>query len=214
MQDSYTTISEGTEGEFKDKGSKFLAYAYPVSSVSKVEDYLNQLKKLHPKSRHLCYAWSMGAGENQYRTQDDGEPSGTAGKPILGQIRSFGFSDILIVVVRYFGGTLLGTSGLIQAYRESAKDALEKAKPLQVYISDTLQITAEYQHDKKVQQVFKQYELIPINAAYETAITWTVMVRKTKTNSLITDIKSVIGGISKEQAADTDSIPGLSIKQI
>jgi putative IMPACT (imprinted ancient) family translation regulator len=116
--------------------------------------------------------------------------------------------------VRYFGGTLLGTSGLIQAYRESAKDALQKAEPLQVFISDTLQITAEYQHDKKVQQVLKQYELIPANASYETAITWTIRVRKTKTENLITDLKSVVGGISKEYAEDTDDIPGLFIKQV
>ena len=214
MQDMYTTIREGTEGHFKDKGSKFIAYAQPVTSISQINEFLDNLRKLHPKSRHVCYAWSLGTGESQFRTQDDGEPSGTAGKPILGQIRSFGYSDILVAVVRYFGGTLLGTSGLIQAYRESAKEAMEKAEPRQVFISDTLEISTEYQHDKKVQQVFKQYDLIPVNAKYESSITWTVRVRKTKTEDLILDVKSIVGGISREQAANADCAPGLSIKQL
>jgi len=128
MQDQYQTIFESSIGEFKDRGSKFIAYAYPVYTEKDWQKHLEEVKKLHFKARHHCYAYRLGLDGNQFRANDDGEPSGTAGRPILGQIDSFGLTNVFVVVVRYFGGTKLGTSGLINAYRESTATAFRNAQ--------------------------------------------------------------------------------------
>ena len=117
MKDTFKTISIPAEGLFKDKGSKFISYAYPVSSEDQIREIVLNLKKEHHSARHHCYAWRLGPDKLIFRANDDGEPSSTAGKPILGQIQSHELTNILIVVVRYFGGTLLGVSGLINAYK-------------------------------------------------------------------------------------------------
>jgi uncharacterized YigZ family protein len=132
--DTYLTIAATSLGEFKEKGSKFLAYAYFVSNESDIKEKLDLLKKEHFKATHHCYAYRLGTDGKNYRANDDGEPSGTAGRPILGQIDSFGLTNLLIVVVRYYGGTKLGTSGLINAYRESAKEALSNAEKIEKII--------------------------------------------------------------------------------
>jgi uncharacterized YigZ family protein len=134
MADSFLSIEEPCEGGFKDRGSKFLAYAFPVCDEEEIKSALLQLRKEHPSARHHCYAWRLGAEKVLFRANDDGEPSGTAGKPILGQIQSKDLSNILIVVVRYFGGTLLGTGGLINAYREAAADAINRANIIEKHI--------------------------------------------------------------------------------
>ncbi len=126
--DNYYTIISPSEGQYRDRGSKFLAYCFPVKNIEEVEEYLMKIKTLHPKARHHCYAYRLGLDGNQFRSYDDGEPSHSAGLPILGQIDSFGLTNILIIVVRYFGGKLLGVNGLIKAYRESAADGLQNAK--------------------------------------------------------------------------------------
>jgi uncharacterized YigZ family protein len=152
----YKTISEGTIGEFRDKGSKFLAYTYPIRAEEEVAPHIEILRKEHPKARHWCYAWRIGLDKNNYRANDDGEPSNTAGRPILGQIDSFGLTNVLIIVVRYFGGTLLGTSGLIQAYRESASDALSQAKIVENVVCDFYQITFDYAQMPDVMNALKK----------------------------------------------------------
>ena len=119
--DSYITLAEACVGEYKEKGSKFIAYGYPFDDESELEVILGELKAIHPKARHYCFAYKIGVDNNRYRTNDDGEPSGTAGKPIYGQILSNGLTNIAIVVIRYFGGTKLGASGLIHAYKEATK---------------------------------------------------------------------------------------------
>ena len=126
--DSYNTIAAPAEAVFKDKGSKFLAYAYPVTDEQQVKEYLEPLRKKYYDATHHCYAWRLGPDGELSRANDDGEPSGTAGKPILGQMLSRELTNILIVVVRYFGGTKLGVPGLINAYRESAREAIEAAE--------------------------------------------------------------------------------------
>jgi uncharacterized YigZ family protein len=214
MNDQYTSISDPTEGLFKDKGSKFVAYAYPVKTIEQITHHLENIKKLHPKSRHLCYAWSLGNSGTLYRVNDDGEPSGTAGKPILGQIRSFGYSDILVGVVRYFGGTLLGASGLIQAYRESAKDALSRSIAEVIYISDVFQIKASYAFDKKITQLLPRFDAKVLKANYEADITWNVSVRQGISETFLIAIKAAVGDMSADQAAKTESIPGLSIQKL
>jgi uncharacterized YigZ family protein len=121
----YNTISAPAQTEFKDRGSRFIAYAFPVQSVDEFKKRLKELKEEHPKAAHHCFAYRIGTDGNNFRSTDDGEPSGSAGKPILGQIDSKGLTDVAVVVVRYFGGTLLGVPGLINAYKTSASLALQ-----------------------------------------------------------------------------------------
>lgn len=125
--DTYKTIASFSEGLYKEKGSRFIAMALPVSDQSEIKPVIERLRKEHHEARHHCYAWILGIERTNWRVNDDGEPSGTAGRPILGQINSAGLTNILIVVIRYFGGTLLGVSGLINAYRSAAADAINNA---------------------------------------------------------------------------------------
>lgn len=124
MEDLYKTIAAPAEGLYKEKGSKFISLAYPVQSEGQIKEIVAELKDKFYDARHHCYAWMLGADKKNFRANDDGEPSSTAGRPILGQIQSNDLTNILIVVIRYFGGTKLGVSGLINAYREAAADAL------------------------------------------------------------------------------------------
>ena len=123
MDDVYQTIEKESQGYFKDKGSKFYAFAFPVTNEEQVKEILARLRKEHHSARHHCFAWRFGTENVSFRANDDGEPSSTAGKPILGQLLTCNVTNILVVVIRYFGGTLLGVSGLINAYRNAAADA-------------------------------------------------------------------------------------------
>ena len=156
--DKYRTITAPSTGEYKEKGSKFIAYAYPIVAESEVRARIDALKAAHQKARHWCYAWRLGLDANVYRANDDGEPSGTAGRPILGQIDSFGLTNVLIVVVRYFGGTKLGTSGLICAYKESAQEALNQAVIVEKRVEATLEFTCEYHAVTSVLNALKRTE--------------------------------------------------------
>ena len=127
MSDIYKTIRDPSTGIYKEKGSKFLAFAYPVGTEETIRDRMEELHKQYHDARHHCYAWRLGAGMERLRIHDGGEPSGSAGNPIFGQIRSRELTNILVVVVRYFGGTLLGTGGLIHAYRSAASEALDRS---------------------------------------------------------------------------------------
>ncbi len=144
MKDTYQTIEAPTIGEYKEKGSKFIAYAYHVEDKEAIKQRLEEVKRLHNKARHHCYAYRIGLDNNVYRANDDGEPSGTAGRPILGQLDSFGLRHVLVVVVRYFGGTKLGTSGLKRAYKESTIDALEQATVIEKIVKKQFQLTYDY----------------------------------------------------------------------
>jgi uncharacterized YigZ family protein len=142
--DTYRTLKQRSEGFFRDRGSKFLAFAFPVQTTEEIKKILSELRKQYHDARHHCYAYRLGAAKDIYRTNDDGEPSGSAGKPILGQIRSHDLSNILIVVVRYFGGTLLGVGGLINAYREAAENAIQHAKIVSAAEQDLVEIVFSY----------------------------------------------------------------------
>lgn len=144
MNDTYRTIDKEYTGYFKDKGSKFLSYAYPVKHEDDVKPIIQQLKKEHHSARHHCYAWRIGTTNIKTRANDDGEPSSTAGKPILGQLVSYGITNILVVVVRYFGGTLLGVSGLINAYKMATIDVLENAEIVEKIIEKSYRLCFEY----------------------------------------------------------------------
>jgi uncharacterized YigZ family protein len=156
MQLTYKTISERSYSEFKDRGSKFHGYAFPVYSADDVKACLQTLKKEHPKAGHHCYAYRLGTDGLQFRANDDGEPSGSAGRPILGQIDSAGLSNVLVVVIRYFGGTLLGVPGLINAYKTTAAECLAAASVQEKNIEFAVTVEYDYSIMNEVMQVLKQ----------------------------------------------------------
>jgi len=167
MEDTYKTIAHPAEGIFKDKGSKFLAYAYPIYSEEEIKEIVLSIKKEHYSARHHCYAWRLGHEKLHFRANDDGEPSSTAGKPILGQIQSFDLTNILIVVVRYFGGTLLGVSGLINAYRNAALDAINNAEIIEKTVEKQLLVEFDYGVMNDVMKIFKDEKLPQINPQFD-----------------------------------------------
>ena len=152
---TYFTIDRPSVAEFKDRGSRFTAYAYPVETVADFKKILQQLKKEHPKAVHHCFAYRLGTDENNFRASDDGEPSGTAGRPILGQIDSRQLTNVLLVVVRYFGGTLLGVPGLINAYKMAASMALQLTAIIQKPVTVNYDIQFDYTRLNEVMQVMK-----------------------------------------------------------
>ena len=161
IKDTYSSIASPSEGLFKDNGSRFIARAYPVETEEEIKEVIASLKKEYHDARHHCYAWRLGCGGERFRANDDGEPSGSAGRQILGQIDSRGLSDILIVVIRYFGGIKLGIPGLIRAYRTSAADALDKAATTEKTASKRFRLTFGYMSMNGVMKMAKDLGLAP-----------------------------------------------------
>lgn len=212
--DTYKTIENQVLGEFKDRGSKFIAYAFPVMSEEAIQGFQDQVRKDHPKARHHCYAWRLGVDQNRYRANDDGEPSGTAGRPILGQIDSFGLTNVLIIVVRYFGGTLLGTSGLINAYRESAADALRQSVILEKIIKDAYELSFDYALMSDVMNALKKLHWEITLQEFTEKGRVVVAIRKGDVPDELLRFKSLVTKKSLEEAAGMDNIPGLEINLI
>lgn len=159
IKDTYRTISIPSEGYFKDKGSKFHSYLFPVTEEEEIREILHRIRKEHYSARHHCYAWRLGQEEPGFRANDDGEPSSTAGKPILGQLVSHDLTNVLCVVVRYFGGTLLGVSGLINAYRQSALEAIAAATIETRLIENEYELSFSYNELNAVMQIIKNEHL-------------------------------------------------------
>ena len=157
QEDFYYTIEKSAMAEYKDRGSKFLAYAYPVKNVEEFKERLNETKKEHPKATHHCFAYRIGLDGNTFRVSDDGEPSGSAGRPILGQIDSKTMVNVLVVVVRYFGGTLLGVPGLINAYKSAAALALQMTPQVQRPVEKEMLLQFDYTQMNEVMTLVKQY---------------------------------------------------------
>jgi uncharacterized YigZ family protein len=178
MNDTFRTISGTAVGEFKDKGSKFLAFAFPVECESLVKNKIAEIKKKYHDARHHCYAYKIGCENNIHRVNDDGEPSGTAGKPIYGQILSFDVTNILLVVVRYFGGRLLGKGGLIHAYRSAAEDVLNHAEIIEKTINDTAVIHFGYELLNDINHLLNRYECMIMSRVFEEKCHFTVHIRK------------------------------------
>ena len=197
MEDTYKTISKSTEGLFKDKGSKFISYAYPVESEDEIRNIVLTIKREHHSARHHCYAWRLGHEKLLFRANDDGEPSSTAGKPILGQIQSYDLTNILIVVVRYFGGTLLGVSGLINAYRNSAQDAIIQAEIIEKLVEKQLLIEFDYGVMNEVMKIFKEEKLLQNEPQFDLRC-------QIKTQVRLNDLSRIEEGLKK--------IEGLLIK--
>lgn len=155
--DFYNTIEQISAAEFKDRGSRFIAYAFPLTAKEMFKEKLNEVKKEHPKASHHCFAYRIGTDGNNFRSSDDGEPSGSAGKPILGQIDSMELTNVLIVVVRYFGGTMLGVPGLINAYKSAASMALQTTPVVQKAVEINYELQFEYNLINPVMHIVKQY---------------------------------------------------------
>lgn len=158
MNDTFLTIAESVQATYTEKRSKFIAFAYPVSSSEEVKIILDQLRKDYYDARHVCWAYMLGADRDNFRSNDDGEPSGTAGKPILGQINSNQLSNIMIAVVRYFGGIKLGTGGLIVAYREAAAIAITNAQIIEQIVMKQIKFTFDYLQMNDVMKLIKEYD--------------------------------------------------------
>lgn len=161
MSDLYHTINRVYEATYKDKGSRFLAFAHHIKSATDAKALLDGYRKdaRFKGACHFCFAYKLGANDNNFRSSDDGEPAGTAGKPILNQIESFKLSDIIIIVVRFFGGTLLGTSGLIHAYKQAAIDCLNMVEPIEVIIRTNISFTFSYNLQSDIDRLFKGYNI-------------------------------------------------------
>jgi uncharacterized YigZ family protein len=156
-QDFYYTIEKNSIAEFKDRGSKFIGYAWPIKSAADCKDRLNEIKKEHPKATHYCFAYRLGLDGQTFRVSDDGEPAGTAGRPILGQIDSKGLVNVLVVVVRYFGGTLLGVPGLINAYKSAASLTLQMTPLAQKQVEEEYLVHFDYTQIGDIMILVRQY---------------------------------------------------------
>jgi uncharacterized YigZ family protein len=161
--DFYNTLAKEAKAEFKDRGSHFIAYAFPIPDIDGFKERLNEIKKEHPKATHHCFAYRLGLDGNNYRVSDDGEPSGTAGRPILGQIDSKELVDTLVIVVRYFGGTMLGVPGLIHAYRSAAALALQMTPQIQRPVERQMIIRFDYTQMNGVMTLVKQCQCRVLN---------------------------------------------------
>lgn len=200
MEDTYKTISAPSEGLFKDKGSKFIAYAYPVTSEDQIKEIVQAIKKEHYSARHHCYAWRLGHEKLLFRANDDGEPSSTAGKPILGQIQSFDLTNILIVVVRYFGGTLLGVSGLINAYRNAALDAIDRAEIVEKLVEKQLLIEFDYGVMNDVMKLFKDEKLPQVDPQFDLRC-------QIKTHIRLSEVHRIEEGLNKIEGLKITELP-------
>lgn len=177
--DTYLTVARLSEGLYKEKMSKFISFAVPVSTIDEVKEALARYQKEYYDARHVCWAYMLGAARTEFRANDNGEPSGTAGKPILGQINSFGLTNVLIVVVRYFGGIKLGTSGLIEAYRAAAADAIRANEIIECLVEDDVRIFFEYPFMNDVMRIVKEENVTIISQYFDLDCDMTLRQRRT-----------------------------------
>jgi uncharacterized YigZ family protein len=191
MEDAYRTIAQPAEGLYKEKGSKFIALAYPVYSEDDVKDTLIELRKQYYDARHHCYAYSLGADKSRYRANDDGEPNHSAGDPILGQIRSANLTNILVVVIRYFGGTKLGVSGLINAYKTATAAALASATILEAFETALLQAHFEYPQMNDVMSLVKEQDLTIKDQQFELDCRLVLEVKVSMQEEIVAKLESI-----------------------
>lgn len=196
IKDSYLSITKTSEGFYKEKGSKFIAYAIPCDNELDAKAHLARLWKENHNACHVCFAWRFGKTEQTYkeRNSDDGEPSNSAGKPIFGQIQSYNVTNVLIAVVRYYGGTNLGVGGLIGAYKTSSKDALEQSVIIESFISDFYILKFDFSLTGKAMRILKKAKVSIVEQGYEGSMaTVTFKIRTTETKQLIEEFESLHG---------------------
>jgi len=193
FEDTYLTIEEPCEGIFRDKGSKFIAYGYPFKDESNVKDIIAELKSLHPKARHHCWAYRLSPDRSVFRVNDDGEPSGTAGRPILNVLLSKDITNILVVVVRYFGGTLLGVPGLINAYKSATQEALQSADIIEKTVNDIYTVSFEYLQMNDVMRVIKEENIVVLEQQFDNNCVMKLEMRKMQVNIVISKLEKIDG---------------------
>ena len=189
--DSYLTVKQPAQGLFKDKGSKFIGYIFPLQSVEDVKGILAELKAEHPKTRHVCWALRLSTDRSVFRVNDDGEPSGTAGKPILNTLLSANLTQVCVAVVRYFGGTLLGVHGLIHAYKEASLAAIKEAEIIEKTIKDRYQIHVPYTQLNKVMKILKDENITILAQDLDTECSLIIEIRQQFVLKIITLLENI-----------------------
>lgn len=187
--DTFKTVKEAAKGLFTEKKSKFISYAIPVQSVDDVKKEIEKYRKEYYDARHVCWAYMLGYERKDFRANDDGEPSGTAGRPILGQINSKGVTDILILVIRYFGGIKLGTSGLITAYKESAAEALNNAEIIEKTVDLNISFQFEYPYLNEVMKIVKELDPVILKQNFDMNCEMTLSIRQALYDKLISKLE-------------------------
>lgn len=193
FDDTYRTIEKPTESIFRDRGSKFLGYAYPINSENDIKAIVARLKTEHPKANHHCWAMRLSIDRSVFRVNDDGEPAGTAGRPILNTLLSRDLTNIVVVVVRYFGGTLLGVPGLINAYKVATEEALKQAAVIIKTVNDIYTITFDYLQMNDVMRIVKDDNLTILHQQFDNSCTVQVSVRKTQVEQTIMKMNKLDG---------------------
>lgn len=193
FDDTYKTIENPAEGVFRDRGSKFLAYAYPISSENDIKAIVARLKSEHPKANHHCWAMRLTIDRSVFRVNDDGEPSGTAGRPILNTLLSKDLTNLLVVVVRYFGGTLLGVPGLINAYKAATEDALNQSVITSKTVNDVYTISFDYLQMNDVMRIIKEEGLGVLNQQFDNDCSIQLSIRKTQVEPALFKLSKVSG---------------------
>lgn len=191
FEDSYKTIAKPAEGSYSEKRSKFIAYAFPVQNEQEVKNRLAEIQKKHWDARHHCYAYILGPHKDAYRTNDNGEPSGTAGRPIYGQLLSKDLTNTLVIVVRYFGGIKLGVSGLQNAYKVAAKEALDAAVIEERTIQEQYRVVFEYVKMNDIMQILKDPEIQVIDRQSDMRCTYTISVRQREADRITEALRKV-----------------------
>lgn len=190
-KDQYKTVEQPATGIFRDKGSKFIAYIYPISAETEIKPILLQLKAEHPKARHHCWAYRLGMDTSNYRLNDDGEPSGTAGRPILNSLLSTELTNVFVVVVRYFGGTLLGVPGLINAYKSATIDAIENSNIIEKTENLVYSVRCDYLQLNQVMRIIKESSLIVKSQTFDLECSFLLEVRKALAQELLGKLNQV-----------------------
>jgi uncharacterized YigZ family protein len=193
FDDTYLTIEKPSEGIFRDRGSKFMGFAYPINSENDIKAIVTALKNEHPKANHHCWAVRLGPDRSVFRFNDDGEPSGTAGRPILNTLLSRNLTNILVVVVRYFGGTLLGVPGLINAYKAATEETLNAATIVEKILKDIYELTFDYQQMNNVMRIVKDDNLEILEQDFNNTCILKVGIRKTQLNRTIDKLEKLDG---------------------
>lgn len=193
FDDTYKTIEKEVEGIFRDKGSRFIAYLYPIKSEEDLKNIIIELKALHPKARHHCWAMRIGSDRTVFRINDDGEPSGTAGRPILNTLLSYDLTNVLAVVVRYFGGTLLGVPGLINAYKSATQDAINQANVIEKTIDLIFKLEFGHSVMNEVMKIIKDEGLRIFNQQFDLNCSLAIEIRQSQVNKVLGRLEKVEG---------------------
>lgn len=193
FDDTYKTLKKISEGIFRDKGSKFIGYTYPIQSEAEVKAILTQLRNDHPKARHFCWALRVSPDRSVFRINDDGEPSGSAGRPILNTLLSSDITNVLVVVVRYFGGTLLGVPGLINAYKSASMEAINANQIITKTVNDVYEIEFDYLLMNEVMSILKNEQLTTLSQEFDTSCMIRFEVRKANLNAVLGKFEKIAG---------------------